>query len=100
MPLISTRCLRALLAGLLVLSLAGAALVLLALALNRWLSRGAEKERDGFTAESLFADERRLRAFELVPVVVAHAPESRPPVEPGYQGGGGSFGGGGAGGSY
>jgi hypothetical protein len=84
----------------LVLSLAGTALVLLALALNRWLSKGAEKERDGFTAESLFGDERRLRAFELVPVVAAHAPESRPPVEPGYQGGGGSFGGGGAGGSY
>jgi hypothetical protein len=84
----------------LVLSLAGTILVLLALALNRWLSKGPEKEQNGFTAESLFADERRLRALELVPVVAAHAPESRPPVAPGYQGGGGSFGGGGAGGSY
>jgi hypothetical protein len=84
----------------LVLTLAGAALVLLALALNRWLSRGPEKERDGFTAEPLFADEARLRALELVPVVAAHAPEARPPVEPGFQGGGGSFGGGGAGGSF
>ena len=84
----------------LVLTLAGAALVLLALGVNRWLARGGGKERNGFTAESLFADERRLRALELVPVVAAHAPESRPPVEPGFQGGGGSFGGGGAGGSY
>jgi uncharacterized membrane protein YgcG len=84
----------------LVLTLAGAALLLLALGVNRWLAKGAAKERSGFTAESLFADERRLRALELVPVVAAHAPESRPPVEPGYQGGGGSFGGGGAGGSF
>ena len=84
----------------LVLTLAGTALVLLALALNRWLSKGPEKERDGFTAEPLFADEARVRALELVPVVAAHAPGPRPPVEPGYEGGGGSFGGGGAGGSY
>jgi hypothetical protein len=84
----------------LVLTLAGAALVLLALALNRWLSKGPTHERDGFTAEPLFADEARLRALELVPVVAAHAPEARPPVEPGFQGGGGSFGGGGAGGSF
>jgi hypothetical protein len=84
----------------LVLSLAGTALVLLSLALNRWLSKGRKKERDGFTAEPLFTDEARLRALELVPVVAAHAPGPRPPVEPGYRGGGGSFGGAGAGGSY
>jgi MFS family permease len=84
----------------LVLTLAGAALVLVALALNRWLSRGPEKERDGFTAEPLFADEARVRALELVPVVAAHAPAPRPPAEPGFQGGGGTFGGGGAGGSF
>jgi len=84
----------------LVLTFAGAALVLLALALNRWLSRGREKERGGFTAEPLFADEARARALELVPVVAAHAPGPRPAAEPGYQGGGGSFGGGGAGASY
>jgi len=79
---------------------AGATLVFLALALNRWLSRGPEKERNGFTAESLFADERGLRVLELAPVVVAYAPGPRPPVEPGFQGGGGTFGGGGAGGSF
>jgi hypothetical protein len=84
----------------LVLTLAGAALVLVALALNRWLSRGPEKERDGFTAEPLFADEARVRALELVPVVAAHAPVPQPPAEPGFQGGGGTFGGGGAGGSF
>ncbi len=84
----------------LILTLAGAALLLLALGVNRWLARSEAKERRGFTAEPLFADERRLGAFELVPVVAAHAPGPRPPVEPGYQGGGGSFGGGGAGASY
>jgi len=84
----------------LVATLAGAALVLLALALNRWLSLGREKERAGFTAEPLFAGEARLRALELVPVVAAHAPGPRPAAEPGYQGGGGGFGGGGAGASY
>ena len=84
----------------LVLSLAGTALVFLALALNRWLSKGPERERDGFTAEPLFADEAGFRGIELVQVVAAHAPGPRPPVEPGFQGGGGSFGGGGAGGSF
>ncbi|MCM3875867.1 MAG: hypothetical protein NEA02_05550 [Thermoanaerobaculia bacterium] len=83
-----------------ILSVSGGVLFLVALALNRRLSRGAGGERDGFTAEPLFADEARLRALELVPVVAAHAPEARPPVEPGFQGGGGSFGGGGAGGSF
>jgi len=83
-----------------VLAVSGGALFLLALALNRWFAQGAEKERNGFTAEPLFADEARLRALELVPVVAAHAPEARPPVEPGFEGGGGSFGGGGAGGSF
>jgi hypothetical protein len=84
----------------LVLAASGGGLVLLALGLNGWLARGAEKERDGFTAEPLFADEARLRALELVPVVAAHAPDARPPAEPGFEGGGGSFGGGGAGGSF
>jgi hypothetical protein len=83
-----------------ILAASGGALVLLALGLNRWLARGAEKERDGFTAKPLFADEARLRALELVPVVAAYAPDARPPEERGFEGGGGSFGGGGAGGSF
>jgi len=83
-----------------VLTAAGGVLFLLALALNRWLSRGSEGGRNGFTAEPLFADEARLHALELVPVVAAHAPEARPPDPPAFQGGGGGFGGGGAGGSF
>jgi hypothetical protein len=84
----------------LILTGAGGAGVLLALGLNRWLASGARKERAGFTAETLFSDEGRLRALELVPVVAAHAPAPRPAGETGFDGGGGSFGGGGAGGSY
>jgi len=83
-----------------VLAAAGGALFLLALALNRWLARAPSRERRGFTAEPLFADEARLRALELVPVVAAHAPDARPPAEPGFESGGGGFGGGGAGGSF
>ena len=84
----------------LVLTAAGGAVVVLSLALNRWLAAGAEKERNGFTAEPLFWNEGRLRAIELIPVVAAHAPAVRTPAEAGFEGGGGSFGGGGAGGSY
>jgi hypothetical protein len=83
-----------------VLAAAGGALFLLALALNRWLARAPFRERRGFTAEPPFADEARLRALELVPVVAAHTPEARLPAPPGFQGGGGGFGGGGAGGSF
>ncbi|MDL2717781.1 MAG: hypothetical protein PT977_08505 [Acidobacteriota bacterium] len=46
-----------------VLCVSGGILFLLALALNRWLARGSEGERYGFTAEPLFADEARLRAL-------------------------------------
>lgn len=83
-----------------VLSAAGTALVLAALAVNRWLSRGPAKERGGFTAEPLFEDVESFRAAELAPVLAGHAPGARPPGEPGFRGGGGSFGGGGAGGSF
>lgn len=83
-----------------VLSAAGAALVLAALAVNRWLSRGPARARGGFTAEPLFEDVEAFRAAELAPVLAGHAPAGRPPVEPGFKGGGGSFGGGGAGGSF
>jgi hypothetical protein len=83
-----------------VLAAAGALLVGGALAVNRWLRRGAGGERGGFTADALFTDETAFRAVELVPVLAAHAPAAKPPDEPGFTGGGGSFGGGGAGSSY
>ncbi|MEO8054646.1 MAG: hypothetical protein ABI768_05805 [Acidobacteriota bacterium] len=83
-----------------VLAGAGALLIGGALAVNRWLSRGPEGERRGFTAEPLYTDETAFRAAELVPVLAAHAPAAKPPDEPGFSGGGGSFGGGGAGTSY
>jgi len=83
-----------------VLSGAGALLVLISLALHRWLERGEEEERRGFTAAPLFSDETAFRAVELVPVLAAHAPAAKPVEEAGFMGGGGSFGGGGAGGSF
>jgi len=83
-----------------VLAAAGALLVGGALAVNRWLRRGAGGERGGFTADALFTDETALRAVELVPVLAAHAPAAKAPEEPGFSGGGGGFGGGGAGSSY
>ena len=83
-----------------VLALAGALLVASALAVNRWLRRGAGSERGGFTADALFTDEAAFRAVELLPVLAAHAPAAKPPDEPGFSGGGGGFGGGGAGSSY
>jgi len=83
-----------------VLAAAGALLVGGALAVNRWLRRGAGGERGGFTADALFTDETAFRAVELVPVLAAHAPAAKAPEEPGFSGGGGGFGGGGAGSSY
>ncbi len=83
-----------------VVTAAGVLLVGGALAVNRWLRRGPEGEREGFTADALYADEAAFRAVELVPVLGAHAPAARPPDEPGFTGGGGSFGGGGAGSSF
>jgi len=83
-----------------VLSAAGGLLVASALAVNRWLRRGAGGERGGFTADALFTDETAFRAVELVPVLAAHAPAAKPPEPPGFSGGGGGFGGGGAGTSY
>ena len=83
-----------------VLAGAGALLLGAALAVNRWLRRGPDGERRGFTADPLFSDETGFRAVELVPVLAAHAPAAKPPDEPGFTGGGGGFGGGGAGSSY
>ena len=79
-----------------VLAGAGAVLLGVALALERWLSRGAGKERGGFTAEPLFSDETKARLLQTIPVAATLQPEAAPPPEKGFGAGGGSFGGGGA----
>ncbi len=78
------------------LSLAGALLLALALALERWLRRGPGRERAGFTAEPLLSDETRSRLLEVVPVAATLSPPAPLPPEKGFAPGGGSFGGGGA----
>jgi hypothetical protein len=78
-----------------VLVAAGAAAVILALAVERMLRRAPEREIGGFTAEPLFSDERRQRSLEVIPVVAALAPAASGD-RPGFAGEGGRFGGGGA----
>jgi hypothetical protein len=80
-----------------VLILAGALLVVLALAVERALRRARSGEIAGFTADPLFSDERRQQVLQIVPVVTALTPEARAPApDPGFAGEGGRFGGGGA----
>ena len=79
-----------------VLTLSGAALIVLALAVERALCRGPARERGGFTAEPLFSDERREQALQTVPVVAAFTPAAHVTTEDkGFAGRGGTFGGGG-----
>jgi hypothetical protein len=82
-----------------ILTLSGATLVVLALAVERRLRRAPGQEISGFTADPLFSDERRQRGLQIVPVVAAFTPTATPPAAPGkeFTGGGGKFGGGGAG---
>lgn len=80
-----------------VLTLSGAALVVLALAVDRTLRRAREGEIAGFTAEPLFSDERRQHALQVLPVVGAFTPAAaRPTATRNDFTGGGTFGGGGA----
>ena len=80
-----------------VLTLSGALLVVVALAVEHALRRARDGELAGFTAEPLFSDERRQQALQILPVVTTFAPEARAPgPEPGFAGEGGRFGGGGA----
>jgi hypothetical protein len=79
-----------------VLTLAGAALVGLALAAERTLRHAPGGEIAGFTADSLFAEERRAQALQIVPVVAAFTPAATVAEGKGFAGGGGKFGGGGA----
>jgi hypothetical protein len=81
-----------------VLSLSGALLVVLTLALERALRRAPAREIGGFTADPLFTDERRRHALEAVPVVAAFTSAPSGPAAAGTGlGEGGRFGGGGAG---
>ena len=81
-----------------VLTFTGAALVVLALAVDRALRRAREGEIAGFTADPLFSDERRQHVLQVLPVVGAFTPAAARPtaVQNDFTGGGGKFGGGGA----
>ncbi len=79
-----------------VLAVAGALILGVALALERWLSRGPGKERGGFTAEPLLSDEAGARLLQVVPVAATLTPSAPPPADKGFTPGGGSYGGGGA----
>jgi hypothetical protein len=81
-----------------VLTLAGAAVVVIALLVERALRRAPGGEISGFTADVLFSDERRQRALQIAPIVATFTPPAPGPVseEKGFAGGGGRFGGGGA----
>jgi len=82
-----------------ILILSGAALVILALTVERALRRAPAGEIAGFTADPLFSDERRQHALQVVPVVAAFTSAAPGPAtqETDFTGGGGKFGGGGAG---
>jgi uncharacterized membrane protein YgcG len=81
------------------LIVSGAALVILALTVDRALRRAPTGDIAGFTADPLFSDERRQHALQVVPVVAAFTSAEPGPAaqEKDFTGGGGKFGGGGAG---
>ena len=57
-----------------VLTASGAALIVLALAVERALRHSPDGERGGFTADALFSDDRRQQMLQTVPVVAAFTP--------------------------
>jgi hypothetical protein len=75
----------------------GAALIALALVVERVLRRSPGGELAGFTSDPLFSDDRRQRFLEIVPVAATLAPAPPPGApEKSFVGRGGGFGGGGA----
>ena len=80
------------------LTVSGALLIALALAVERALRRSPAGERGGVTADALFSDERQQHLLQGVPVVAAFTPAADAPAadEKGFTGRGGTFGGGGA----
>jgi hypothetical protein len=80
-----------------VLTLSGAVLVVLALAVERALRRAPDEGIAGFTADPLFSDERRQHALQIVPVAAVFTAAPGPTAQDkGFTGEGGRFGGGGA----
>ena len=81
-----------------VLTASGAALIVLALVVERALRHSPDGERGGFTADALFSDDRRQQMLQTVPVVATFTPTAHVPAteEKGFAGRGGAFGGGGA----
>ncbi len=78
------------------LVLAGLLVVGAALGLIRWLGRGPDRRRGGFTAEPLLEPRLYGADFEALAAVQSVAPEPAPSDGGGFRGAGGSFGGGGA----
>jgi hypothetical protein len=78
------------------LVLAGAACLVLAVALRRWLESGPGRERLGLTADPLFEERRMVEMAQAAATIVAMSPGPRPTPEGQFEGGGGRSGGGGA----
>jgi hypothetical protein len=84
-----------------ILLLGGGAIAIgLASLVRRYLDSGPERERHGFTAESLFTDPEGRSALEVAASVASFTPAARPLPQPGFEGGGGRSGGGGASGEF
>jgi hypothetical protein len=79
-----------------ILSASGAGLILLALALRRWLDGGGGQERAGWTVRALRGPEAGTRAAEIGVAVVAATPSANAPESPRFESRGGRSGGGGA----
>jgi hypothetical protein len=86
-----------------VLIASGSAALLTTLLVRRLLASGADKERQGFTAEPLFQDPARRHLIEVIGAVAQFGPAARSmPAQPDktFEGGGGGYGGGGASGDF
>ncbi len=78
------------------LILGGAACLVLAVALRRWLAGGPGRERWGFTAGPLFEDRKIVETAQAAATLAAMSPGPRVAPEAPFEGGGGQSGGGGA----
>ncbi len=84
-----------------VLSVAGFALIFVALGVHSWLARSPGRQRGGLTAEPLFEDKERQQTLgALGALSLSPQARSSPPEQGKFTGGGGSFGGGGTSGTF